>query len=184
MGWLRWIFLENLIAFAVVVGVANFFLLVAWRRGRSVRPLLAGLVLTVVLFGVHLGVTTRREHAGAALKAIERDLVNDRADAVQALLAPSFSAYGMDKAAFVDLVEDRLDALDLTYIGRTRLRVVQEAETRFAVEADYYADVRGLMYSGPFRSRWFVEFVRTPDGWRIGTTRALQPSWMAIRDAR
>lgn len=172
MDWLTWIFLENAYALSAACGTALFILLVLWRRGGSPRPLLIGLALTALLFAVQTFVTTPREHALQALRAIERDLRAGRSDALAGWLAPEFDAgrfagEPLNRSSFLALVDRQLAQTRVRELYRTSLSVERESPERFTASVAYLAEiVRGQM-GGSFRSRWELTFDRTPRGWRI-----------------
>lgn len=177
MDWLVWLLFESPGALAAVLGTALFVLLVYWRRRGRARPLLVGLAVAVVLLVVQALVTTRREHAGRILAAVEADIVQARTDALAEALAADFAASGMDRAAFLAYVRGKMEVVDVRWLDRQSLRVEQSGGARFAVSVGYLADAAGE-YGGSIPSRWWIEFARTPAGWRIVHIRCLRLAWL------
>jgi hypothetical protein len=170
-------------ALAVVLFTVNFILLVRWRRGGRARPLLIGLVLSVVLLGVQGVVVTRREHAARVLRPIEHDLTAAQTTRLAAALADDFRAGRMDKEHFLALVARYCDRVRIRSLHRSQLTVRDSQPERFVVEAAYQADLRSDFLSGWIRSRWELTFTHTPDAWRIAVIRPLyvdgfdNPDW-------
>jgi hypothetical protein len=184
MGWLRFIFLENLIAFGVVAFLANFALLVYWRRGGRPRPLLVGLALTLILLIIHVAVDTRREIAIDTLARIERDLEDGVTTHLRPSLADSFEAYGYDRDAFVAFVESKQRHINLERVDLLTLTLIESETDRFTVRAYYRAEAESLAYRNDFLSQWRLRFVRSDAGWRIDRVTALSPDWGLIERAR
>lgn len=186
MTWLTWFFLESLPALAASLFTANFILLVIWRRGGRVRPLLIGLAVSVVLITVQGLVVTRREHAAALLKGIERDLMSAQTGRLAAALADDFQTGNLDKGQFVALVARRYETLRVCSLHCSQLEVRDCQPDQFIVETAYQADVRGDLGGGWIRSRWELTLSRAPDGWRIAAVRPLyidgfdHPDWRAL----
>ncbi len=177
MTWFTWIFLESALALGAVSGTALFFLLVYWRRGGSVQPLLIGLGVSVVLFAVQALVTTQREHAAGVMQAIEDDLVDAQTAALGQYLAPQFTAGNRDRREFLDHVSARLKQIDIRWLDRKSLKIIESSGDTFAVAVGYFAHVTGE-YGGTVPSVWRIEFTRTPDGWLISQIDCLKLAWM------
>jgi hypothetical protein len=185
LSWAAYIFFESWVALSLLMGVACFFLLVHWRRGGRPLPLLVGLAVWVVLFGVQMLVTTPREQARHILQAIEQDVLNASVDSLRAALAPDFRAGGYDAAGFVDMVRGRYEVITVIWLRRTSMVVAEMTDDRMVIEAAYLADVRSE-YTGTFSSRWRITFARYPEGWQIRRIRPLAPlsDWRSIEETR
>ncbi|MFO0837133.1 MAG: hypothetical protein U1D55_01295 [Phycisphaerae bacterium] len=167
MDTLTWFFLESRVALLITGFLVNFFLLVAWRRGGSVRPLLVGLTLWLVLLATESLVVTQRETAGDTLTRIENDLLAGRVTALDASLAPGFSSENLDRRSFVETARVLLTRVRIMWCQRVELNVTPQDNNHFVVNAAYFSNISVDSYGGGVRSLWKLTFVRTPDGWRI-----------------
>ena len=175
MGWLRWLFLESFVALASVLFLANFVLLVHWRRSGRPRALLIGLASAIMLLAVQALVVTRHEHAARTLHAIVAEIPLRRVDVLSASLTADFDCDGMDRDAFVKFAQAGLDRVRIEQLHRTLLEVVRSQGDEFAVEVVYLSDTLiGDVFEGYLKSRWEVTFVRRAGEWRIGGIRALE----------
>jgi hypothetical protein len=165
---LVWVVLESTITLAVILALANFFLLVHWRRSGRPRPLLIGLAVAVVLLALQALIVTRREHAASTLKRIETDLLASRVEALDRALATDFEAGHMNHERFVDFARRQLAVVEIHWLRRTGPRVEQSQKDRFSISVGYTADVTAHGYVGPVGSRWTITFVREVGKWRIG----------------
>jgi hypothetical protein len=183
MNWLVWFLFESLGALGAVLGVALFVLLVHWRRTGRSRPLLIGLAIAAVLLVTQALVVTQRERAARILAPIERDVVASRTTALEAALAPDFTAGDLDREQFLAFARRQFQRLRVRWLDRWALQVDESQAARFVASATYVADIAGDAYAGSVQSRWAITFVRTPAGWRIANLRPLhvagldEPRW-------
>ena len=168
METLVWVLFESTITLAVVLALANFFLLVYWRRSGRPRPLLIGLAVAVVLLVLQALVVTKREHAAAILQRIETDLLVSRVEALDRALATDFQAGSRDHDRFVDFARRQLEVVEIHWLMRTSPRVEESQKDTFTISVGYTADVTAHGYVGPVGSRWRLTFVREAGEWRIG----------------
>ncbi len=191
MASLTWIVFESVLALGAVLGLALFVLLVRWRRGGSVRPLLIGLGVSTVLLVMQAVVVTHRERASAALTAIADDFEKGRTTALETQLGSEFAAgtlYGeaLTRARFLELIRDLLAEIRVVRTQRVDLDVETAASDGFVVEVGYLAEISKGENRGVFRSRWALTFARTAEGWRIVSIEPLSiegmptPSWDRI----
>lgn len=176
---LTWLFFESLPALAVLVATAWFVLLVYWRRTGRVRPLLIGMGVGLLLFVLQAAVTTRRETAAQVLTQLEDAVVRSNLPALEALLAPNFATDAgngpvLNRAAFLAWVHARMEQIDIVWVNRGPIELVDTAPHDFSVRVSYAAEARMRRESsGTFPSRWFFVFVRGPgDNWLIQQVRA------------
>lgn len=176
---LTWLFFESLLALAALVATAWFVLLVYWRRTGRVLPLLIGLGVGLLLFALQAAVTTRRETAARVLTQLEDAVVRSNMPAFEALLAPHFATDAgngplLNREAFLAWVHARMDQMDIIWVNRRTIELVDTAPDHFSVRVSYVAEARiGRESNGPFPSRWFFVFARGPgDHWLIQQVRA------------
>lgn len=185
MNWLTWIFLESLPALASLLGTALFILLVIWRQTGRPRPLLVGLGVALVLLVVQAAVVTQREHAGRIMHEVEIDLSEGRVDALAATLAPDFTAGNRDRETFIAYVHSWIERVDIRWLDRQNLHVIESSPDQFAISVGYLATVTGD-YAGTVPSRWRINFIDTRYGWMIHRIRCLRlahldkPDWQTI----
>ncbi len=168
METLVWVLLESTVTLAVILALANFFLLVYWRRSGRPRPLLIGLAVAVVLLALQALIVTKREHAATILSQIETDLLASRVEALDRALATDFQAGHRNHEAFVDFARRQLEVVEIHWLRRTGPRVEQSEKDTFTISVGYTADVTAHGYVGPVGSRWRITFVREAGEWRIG----------------
>ena len=176
LSWLSWFLFESFAALAAVLFTANFVLLVHWRRGGQVRPLLIGLVTALVLLALQAAVVTRREHAIRVLTLIENDIIRARTDALAASLSPAFDADRMDSAEFIAFVNRQYKSVKVRGVRRAQLIFQESLADLFTIEVSYQADISAEAYSGWFPTRWRITFARSASGWLI---RLIQPTYIA-----
>lgn len=174
-NWLRWIFLESPAALGVLCFLGLFFLLVRWRRGGGVRPLLWAAGITAALFLVQSLVVTLREHALAILGPVERDLERGRTAALSQAMSRSFRSAGRDANQFLDLANERVHSLRVNRIANRGVEVLDSGPDRFRISAAYTCDVNVREASGNVPSRWEFEFVNEDGQWKIS---AIRPTWI------
>jgi len=172
MDWLVWILFESTAALGIALVTVLFILLVLWRRGGQPKPLLVGLIASIVLLSVQALVTTKREHAGRALDAIEADLAESRADALAEALADTFNAgqlgaRPLDRDRFIRFVQKQLARIEIRWVDRRRLRIDSAGPDQFVVTAQYLAQITSADFAHALTSGWQITFGRTPDGWKI-----------------
>lgn len=190
MDWLAWTFLENTVALAAVVFVANFVLLVYWRRSGRAKPLLVGLAVSVLLFALQAAVVTRREHALRLLNGIADDIVAARVGALDAALATDFHAGSMDHDDFVEYVERQYDRVRVLKLNRSEFAIVKDEDDQFVAETAYQGDIDAPPMRGWMRTRWELTFKLENGAWRIADIRPLfidgldVPSWARIEAQR
>jgi hypothetical protein len=188
---LTWVLLESPAALGAVLGLVLFVLLVLWRRGGPVRPLLIGVCVSVVLLVIQFAVVTHRERAIAALDAIAADLEKGRSGALAAALAADFAAGelrgdALTRARFVEYVEELLKRIDVVWTQRVDLEMLNSTADGFVVEAGYVAEIATGEARGAFRSRWALTFAKFADGWRIAVIEPVTiegmpaPTWERI----
>ncbi len=174
MHALTWLLFESPLALSAVLALVLFVLLIYWRRGGRGRYLLIGTGFAVVLLVLQSVVETRREHAGRLLKRIERDLVASRSEALSEALATDFDAgEGLDRPAFLDLVDHQLAQIRIRWLDRLGLNVQQSTGESFTVLVSYRADVSWHQFVGSVPSEWSITFGRRGDPWQITTIRPL-----------
>jgi hypothetical protein len=187
MGWVSWVLFESLPVLGAVLFTINFVLLVLWRRGGRPHPLLVGLVLSLVLLLVQAVVVTHRERADRVLSAIETDIERARSGALANVLVEDFRAGDLERAAFLESVDELLRRVQIRSVRRLMLEVTARADDRFTAEATYHADIMADVYAGAFLSSWAITFERREDQWRIAAIRPLrvgrleEPSWQRLR---
>lgn len=167
---------ESFAALAAVLFTVNFVLLVHWRRGGRVRPLLIGLVTALVFLALQAVVVTRREHAIRILTRIEDDVVGARTDALAASLSPAFDADGMGPEEFIAFVNRQYESVKVRGVRRARMIFQESQADLFTIEVSYQADISAEAYSGWFPTRWRITFERCSLGWLI---RAIRPTYIA-----
>lgn len=167
MDMLKFVLFESLLALGIGLGLLLFVLLVLWRRGGSVRPLLVGLAASAALLLMQALVVTHRERAGLVMRPIERELLISGVGALQATLAPGFSAGDMSREEFLALVRAQLGRVRINWLRRTAVEVVRESERAFEAEVAYLAEADAREYRGAVRSRWRIGFRRDELGWQI-----------------
>lgn len=187
MSWLSWILFESAIALGIVMGTVVFVTLVYWRRGGRREPFLGAVVLTVVLLIVQSMVETGREQAGHVLDAIEAGIIEDDSAPLATRLSADFVAEGMDRDTFVGLVERMMDRVDVRYIDRWAMRLVESEKERMVIEASYSADIETDGFARKQPTKWEIHFIRRGGGWQIQKIRPLyilglpDPSFDKIR---
>jgi|GEM_PF-1002172 len=174
MPTVTWLMFESPLALSAVLGLLLFGLLAYWRRGGRGRYALVGLGVTVVLLTLQGLVVTRREHADRILRSIEKELVASRVDALAAALAEDFDAgAGLDRQAFLDLVDQQLARVRIRWLDRMGLRVRESERESFNVVASYRADVDWREFAGSIPSEWLITFGRRAKRWQITAIRPL-----------
>jgi len=175
-AWLVWLFGESALSLWIVAALANFWVLVYWRRSGRVRPLLIGLATAAVLLVVEQLVVTQREHADRILTKIATGLENGSAAAFGDALSVDFRAGSRDADEMTEWVQAQLGRIDVVKAHRTALSVRRISADRCEASASYFADVaaRGG-FSGYTQSRWTFTLVRTPEGWKV---RSIAPPWV------
>lgn len=169
MNSLVWFFFESTLALGGCLAVVLFVLLVHWRRRLQPRPLLIGLVVSIVLLITQALVVTRREVAQRIMRGIEVGVIASRPDAIAAALSSRFrvSEPEMDRGEFLDLVERYMQRVDVRTLYQRALKVTTSEGSTFEISVSYLADVTQRSYSGAVLSRWSIVFTREDGGWRI-----------------
>jgi hypothetical protein len=169
MDSLIWLFFESTLALTGCLALLLFVLLVHWRRTLKPRPLLIGLALAVVLLLIQALVVTRREHADRTMKAIERDVLVSRTDAIAAALSTRFhiAETNWDREKFIDRVRQYMQSIDVRTLNRRMLEIKESEADTFQIIISYLADIRATDYAGPVLSRWKIVFVREGGRWKI-----------------
>ena len=167
MDWLNWVLFESVGALGAVLGTGLFVLLVIWRRGGNVKPLLIGVGLSVVLVVVQGLVVTPRERAGGILDEVQAGLLDSRVGPLEAVLSPMFAAGDLDRAAFVRNVGQVLQDIRIERLNRTKLEVVASEAGRLEVLATFFSVHTGGQLAGPHKTRWVFVFVERAEGWVI-----------------
>lgn len=168
MNWLAWLFLESFPALAISLFVVWFWLLVWWRRGGSVRPFLAAMLIGAVLLAVQSLVTTQREHAARILTAIERGVPRADVKPLEASLTRTFLASQLARDDFIDLAQRRLQEFRVNNVRRMSLSIEDAAPERFVALAAYQCDIDHPDFgSGWLATGWRITFTRVGGEWRI-----------------
>ena len=182
MGRVAWVLFESPLALGALLFLANYGLLVYWRRSGRARPLLAGLGAAVVLLVVQKVVVTQRERASAILSAIEQDVLDSRVEALAQSLSADFSAVTKNREEFIEYARGGLQTVHVSNLSRAALRIEESKAGSFVVHASYSALVE--VASGaraPVRSRWRITFVRRDGRWLIGRIELPEVDHMNVR---
>lgn len=168
MDTFAWLFFESSIALGIVLGLVLFGLLVHWRRTLQPRPLLIGLVVALGLLVVQKLVITHREHAGAIMTQIERDIVNTRTGALARLLAADFVAGERDRDVFLAFVRAQMNLIRVHSVRRGSIRITARDAGTFTAVIGYSAMITtGGFVQQLLPTTWRIWFVREADGWKI-----------------
>ena len=184
--WLTYFLLESPLALGILLALVNFTLLVSWRRSGRARPLLIGLAVAGVLLLIQASITTQREHAWRLLTMIERDVRAGEIDGLRSCLSERFTAGGHDREEFVELVAGRYDVVQPVRVQRTALQIGASTAESFQAEAAYLSEVRLRDFTTIVKSRWRINFVHDPEGWKIISVTPLEPfsSWSEVAGFR
>ncbi|MGE3180378.1 MAG: hypothetical protein AB7N71_02010 [Phycisphaerae bacterium] len=167
MQWIAFVFLESPLSLAIVAFCALFVLLVYWRRTLKPRPLLVGLLITVVAFGVQHFVETRREWAAKTLEIIEAEATRAQLTTLQTVADPNFNAGDLDRETFFELAAMRLQQYPIREIDRKALELATSSDDRFTVRGRYRVLGDFGNIGSSFGCTVEFEFIRRDDGWRL-----------------
>ena len=179
MVWMRWVLLESAWALGILLFVANFVLLVYWRRSGRPRPLLIGLGVAAALLIVQALVVTRPEHARRVMAGIEDDVLNARTGNLAAALAPTFAAGSMNADDFIDFVQRQYNHVRVRDLHRVSLQIRESQSDRFVAAVAYWAEITVSDYAGMVQTSWDITFVQTPNGWQVN---AIDPTHIPGHD--
>lgn len=186
MQTLSWLLFESRLVLLAVLFLANFFLLVRWRRGGSARPLLIMLGVSAAVLIVNAAVVTHREHAVAIMGRVERAVLSADADALGRELAPDFAAGDMDRAAFVEYVREQFRQVAVRTVAQLGFDVRAGTSSQFETVVAYIATIDAQRYSGLLQSEWRITFRRDGSRWRISRIEPLTigresvPTWRDV----
>lgn len=183
MQTIAWLLFESRYVLLAVLFLVNFFLLVHWRRGGRVRPLLISLCASVLILTANTVVVTQREHAAAIMKRVERAILSADTDALGRELAVDFEAGSMDRVEFLDFVRVQLQRVAVRTVGQTGFDVKAGTPSRFEADLSYAATVASQQYSGLVPSAWRITFRKAGSTWKIAGIEPISvgrqqvPSW-------
>ena len=165
------ILFENLWLLAVAWVVAEFILIAVWswrRSRRAVRCVYGGFAAAPLLFTASVLIVTPREQLIRLCADLSSHVDDGNVAAIEQRLAGDFEAGHLDRAAFIERLEDTLTQYR---IDNPRLQGFQttfpDADVGIAV---FHASARvrspDLVYDW-IVSRWRLHCRRSVDGWQV-----------------
>lgn len=174
MSWVSWVLFESPIALGAVGFVACFWLLVWWRRGGSVWPLLTGLALMLAAFGLQAAVETHREVARRVMAVLEADVQAGAVRGMHRVLDPDFQSDQMTRPEFIEFAERTLKRVRVEWVRNTAITVLSAERDRFSARSIYLSEVNADAYRGVIKSAWRLEFARRGRNWMLQSAELLE----------
>lgn len=192
---MRALFLEQPLLLFLLLGGAQFLLLVLWARRRTpaaARAVWIGFAAIAALMSLSILVVTPRERAILMAERLARAVESENVGLVAAHIHGSFETEGLDADGVIEHIEKAFDRFDIRGLRLSQFEVLRRtgggspgwesgATIEFTAGAAVSSD-RGAR--GRVVTRWRLTLVDFQGDWRVSKIEAIPTAFSPIRSAR
>lgn len=189
------LFLEQPVFLFLLLGGAQFLLLVLWARQRTLaaaRAVWIGFAAIVLLMSLSILVVTPRERAIRMAKRLARAVETENIGLVAMHIDGSFETEGLDADGVIERIEKAFDRYDIRGLRLNQFEVlrreeggVRSWENGATIEFTAGAAVSSERGSrGRVLTRWRLTLVDFRGEWRVCKIEAIPTAFSPIRSAR
>ncbi len=179
---------ENLWAWAGLLVALEFSLVVIWSRRRTrgtARAVWIGMAMIPAGLGLSMLIETPRESVVAFCWQLARAVDEGEVSAITSQLADDFQADGIDRAAFIERLEQALTRfrVDQPRLGRFEVAFPTERSATATLTATCRLRSADAFFDR-LPTRWRLTLRRDGDSWQVVKIEAIPIPPLNLRDLR